>query len=469
MAMTIEKANELLDVHSALITNSADSWQTFLGQACKFSNYSFTNQIMICSQRTSPTAVASYQYWNDKQDCAVIAGRKGIAIFTESHQLRYVFDAADVRAIHERGGHKPNLWKYEARHEELLRSVIDQTDKSVSLVPSIKKSIEEFFSSNLASLNLSKEFSDFIIDSSFYTIASRLGLSVPKELVPSFDKVPRYREVLPFLGSSIQRISKIYLSDIGEKINAFEKERSERVLDEREAPSLEKENQEKKNEEIANESREQYQVREGRGLLLSGDDSRSGREASSEAVRTDENRLSERESSGGSRAEDEPGNLLQGNSGIAEDGLSERSRTDGGASERLSGDDRGNEGEGTSSMDSTPIRIESIREEPDSRGDALQLTFRGEFESENFEQLSLFAPLEMEQLGGIMIRGSHFKERMPHDFQLSEENLNDILRSGTNDPDSREDIWHQYCIQKSPEEMTSYLQEQYKFCGKGFN
>lgn len=74
------------------ITENGDEWQKFLDCAARFTPYSFKDQMLIYAQRPDATACATMDYWNDKMNCWVNRGSKGIALIDESYEkpkLRY--------------------------------------------------------------------------------------------------------------------------------------------------------------------------------------------------------------------------------------------------------------------------------------------------------------------------------------------------------------------------------------------
>lgn len=83
-------------------------------------------QLMIYKQRPEATACAEYDLWNDRMNRYVKRGSKGIALLDmrgEQPKLRYVFDVADTG---ERKNSRPvQLWKMNAEHEQSIIRVLD--------------------------------------------------------------------------------------------------------------------------------------------------------------------------------------------------------------------------------------------------------------------------------------------------------------------------------------------------------
>ena len=74
-------------------------WAKYLETAARIYRYPFKDQLLIYAQRPDATACASLEFWNEKMNCWVNRGAKGIALIdTESERprLKYVFDVSDV-------------------------------------------------------------------------------------------------------------------------------------------------------------------------------------------------------------------------------------------------------------------------------------------------------------------------------------------------------------------------------------
>ena len=70
-------------------------------------------QMRIYAQRSDASACASLETWNEKMNCWVNRGAKGIALIdtdSERPRLKYVFDVSDVHK-ERRIGRDPYLWE----------------------------------------------------------------------------------------------------------------------------------------------------------------------------------------------------------------------------------------------------------------------------------------------------------------------------------------------------------------------
>ena len=111
---------------AAQITGSTEQWTAFLTTSARLYKYPFAEQLMIYKQRPEATACAEYDLWNDRMNRYVKRGSKGIALLDmrgEQPKLRYVFDVADTG---ERKNSRPvQLWKMNAEHEQPIIRALD--------------------------------------------------------------------------------------------------------------------------------------------------------------------------------------------------------------------------------------------------------------------------------------------------------------------------------------------------------
>ena len=80
---------------------------------------------------------------------------------------------------------------------------------------------------------------------------------------------------------------------------------------------------------------------------------------------------------------------------------------------------------------------------------------------------TLFPSFE-EQMGTIAAAEASVKHTVPAAFQLSEEQISNILRTGSGRDDSRKRIFAKYQVGKNPEKMVAFLKSEYGKVGKGF-
>lgn len=76
------------------IAKNEQAWTRYLTTAARLYKYPFNEQMLIYAQRPDASACASLETWNEKMNCWVNRGAKGIALIdTESERprLKYVF------------------------------------------------------------------------------------------------------------------------------------------------------------------------------------------------------------------------------------------------------------------------------------------------------------------------------------------------------------------------------------------
>ena len=118
----------------ALACKTADSfsrqwehWAEFLITAARLYKYSYPDQLMIYAQRPDATACAEYDVWNNKMNCYVRRGSKGIALLDESGgypRLHYVFDVSDTAP--RRNALYPDLWEMEQTAENRMQQLMKE-------------------------------------------------------------------------------------------------------------------------------------------------------------------------------------------------------------------------------------------------------------------------------------------------------------------------------------------------------
>ncbi|MEG2987655.1 MAG: hypothetical protein RR809_08860, partial [Lachnospiraceae bacterium] len=120
------------------IVKNEGAWERYLDTAARLYKYPFQEQMLIYAQRPDATACASIDIWNEKMNCWVNKGAKGIALIDEeasSPRLKYVFDVADVHKA-RRIGRDPYLWEMRTEHEEViikrLENIYGSTDTEES-------------------------------------------------------------------------------------------------------------------------------------------------------------------------------------------------------------------------------------------------------------------------------------------------------------------------------------------------
>ena len=94
------------------LTRYWESWTAYLTTASRLYKYPFADQLMIYAQRPDATACADYDVWNNRMNRYVRRGSKGIALLDESSgfpRLHYVFDVSDTGV--RRNSRDPEMWQ----------------------------------------------------------------------------------------------------------------------------------------------------------------------------------------------------------------------------------------------------------------------------------------------------------------------------------------------------------------------
>ena len=130
------------------LTRYWENWTDYLTTASRLYKYSFADQLMIYAQRPDATACASFDLWNNRMNRYVRHGSKGIALLDQSSsvpRLHYVFDVSDTGV--RRNSRDPEVWQlgpdlvqpvsemlareYGVRHERITQQIADICGKLV--------------------------------------------------------------------------------------------------------------------------------------------------------------------------------------------------------------------------------------------------------------------------------------------------------------------------------------------------
>ena len=130
------------------LTRYWESWTDYLTTASRLYKYPFADQLMIYAQRPDATACAEFDIWRNRMNRYVRRGSKGIALLDESSgfpRLHYVFDVSDTGV--RRNSRDPEVWQlgpdlvqpvsemiareYGVYHERLSQQISDLTGKLV--------------------------------------------------------------------------------------------------------------------------------------------------------------------------------------------------------------------------------------------------------------------------------------------------------------------------------------------------
>ena len=485
MANKLYAMEQLTEEVAKDVAASPQEWMRFLNTASRLYKYTFPEQLLIYAQRPEATAVASMEIWNQKMYRWIKKGSKGIALIDNTSgpktKLRYVFDVQDTYKVRNLGK-DPQLWNLPVEGEQLVADYLQEQlsleDTEGGLAESLhqaaKESMQEWlpdaleelrldvtgtFLEELDELNQEVEFRELMTNSVWYVLLNRCGLDAQEYLdAEDFRHITDFNQlkVLGHLGSAVNEISRPVLMQIGRyvlndlendlKTVAKEKEVAYNEFNTliRESNTDNTEDREEKKEETDYE-RDQLQPerRVSDSRYQPGRDERNHRQ-----VRNDAERVSEKSQGSQVQHSDTAEPSGQSSDGDRQPGKAESRQPD----ERTSGERSGTGQDGRhNGMDQT--------HEPD------QSTGRGTGNSGDYLQLSLF-PTEEEQLGEIRKAAAALEQ--PAAFLISDEVVDDILRTGSGQKNTLFHITARLIEGLDNEEMQSFLKDEYGTGGKGF-
>ena len=485
MANKLYAMEQLTEEVAKDVAASPQEWMRFLNTASRLYKYTFPEQLLIYAQRPEATAVASMEIWNQKMYRWIKKGSKGIALIDNTSgpktKLRYVFDVQDTYKVRNLGK-DPQLWNLPVEGEHLVADYLQEQlsleDTEGGLAESLhqaaKESMQEWLPDALEELRLDVtgtfleeldeqnqevEFRELMTNSVWYVLLNRCGLDVQEYLdAEDFRHITDFNQlkVLGHLGSAVNEISRPVLMQIGRyvlndlendlKTVAKEKEVAYNEFNTliRESNTDNTEDREEKKEETDYE-RDQLQPerRVSDSGYQPGRDERNHRQ-----VRNDAERVSEKSQGSQVQHSDTAEPSGQSSDGDRQPGKTESRRPD----ERTSGERSGTGQNGRrDGMDQT--------HEPD------QGTGRGAGDSGDYLQLSLF-PTEEEQLGEIRKAAAALTQ--PAAFLISDDVVNDILRTGSGGNNTLFHITAKLIEGLDHEEMRKFLISEYGTGGKGF-
>ena len=485
MANKLYAMEQLTEEVAKDVAASPQEWMRFLNTASRLYKYTFPEQLLIYAQRPEASAVASMEIWNQKMYRWIKKGSKGIALIDNTSgpktKLRYVFDVQDTYKVRNLGK-DPQLWNLPVEGEQLVADYLQEQlsleDTEGGLAESLhqaaKESMQEWLPDALEELRLDVtgtfleeldeqnqevEFRELMTNSVWYVLLNRCGLDAQEYLdAEDFRHITDFNQlkVLGHLGSAVNEISRPVLMQIGRyvlndlendmKTVAKEKEVAYNEFNTliRESNTDNTEDREEKKEETDYE-RDQLQPerRVSDSGYQPGRDERNHRQ-----VRNDAERVSEKPQSSQIQHSDLTEPSGQSSDGDRQSGKAESRQPD----ERTSGERSGTGQDGRhNGMDQT--------HEPD------QSTGRGNGNSGDYLQLSLF-PTQEEQLGEIRKAAAALEQ--PAAFLISDEVVDDILRTGSGQKNTLFHITARLIEGLDNEEMQSFLKDEYGTGGKGF-
>ena len=497
----INDIRELAQQNARYVSNSPQDWMSYLDVAARLYRYSFTDTLLIHAQRPDATACAELELWNQKMSRWVNRGAKGIALLDDTGprtKLRYVFDIADTHLV--RGGKTPLLWNLDSHEHEqaILDHLADtyglsQTDSMNAALLELAQQltadnldeamdglayeVADTFLEELDEDNIRVRFRELMTNSIFYTLSRRCRQEPMDVLndddfirIVDFNKLP----VLSFLGNAVSEQCEAVLFDIGREMRKIYKKEITQQL-EKSVDSLYNTNTDFSTLKHETEENTTKGGQENgvdvlpQGRLSVPESGREGRAADHREVRDAAQDVPERE----------PQELVS-------EYADERQ------TEPASGADRGRSGEPDGNPAGRPERevpgteqgerpagMGSAPEQPDDdgRGDRLEgigvqltepVTEQDLSEAEE-EIASAFSfpdlPTVEQQIRAIE---APIRARYADEIALDPEVVDEILRTGSNRSKGQLRLIYNFMVEKTPEEYTEFVKNEYGTGGKGF-
>ena len=497
----INDIRELAQQNARYVSNSPQDWMSYLDVAARLYRYSFTDTLLIHAQRPDATACAELELWNQKMSRWVNRGAKGIALLDDTGprtKLRYVFDIADTHLV--RGGRTPLLWNLDSHEHEqtILDHLADtygllQTDSMNTALMELAQQltadnldeamdglayeVADTFLEELDIDNIRVRFRELMTNSIFYTLSRRCGQEPMDVLddddfirIVDFNKLP----VLSFLGNAVSEQCEAVLFDIGREMRKIYKKEITQQL-EKSVDSLYNTNTDfntlkRETKENTTKGGQENGVDVlPQGRLSVPESGREGRAADYREVRDAAQDVPEREpqelvseyadewqtepASGADRGSSgEPGGNPAGQPEREVPGTEqgERPAGMGGAPEQPDSDGRGNRLEGIGVQLTKTTTEQDLNEAEEEIASAF-----------SFPDL----PTVEHQIRAIE---APIQARYADEIALDPEVVDEILRTGSNRSKGQLRLIYNFMVEKTPEEYTEFVKNEYGTGGKGF-
>lgn len=497
----INDIRELAQQNARYVSNSPQDWMSYLDVAARLYRYSFTDTLLIHAQRPDATACAEMELWNQKMSRWVNRGAKGIALLDDTGprtKLRYVFDIADTHLV--RGGKTPLLWNLDSHEHEqtILDHLADtyglsQTDSMNAALLELAQQltadnldeamdglayeVADTFLEELDEDNIRVRFRELMTNSIFYTLSRRCGQEPMDVLddddfirIVDFNKLP----VLSFLGNAVSEQCEAVLFDIGREMRKIYKKEITQQL-EKSVDSLYNTNTDfstlkRETKENTTKGGQENGVDVlPQGRLSVPESGREGRAADYREVRDAAQDVPEREpqklvSEYADERQTEPASGADRGSSGEPDG------NPAGQPEReVSGTEQG---EGPAGMGGTPEQPDGDGRRDRFEGIGVQLTettTEQDLSEAEEEIASAFSfpdlPTVEQQIRAIE---APIQARYADEIALDSEVVDEILRTGSNRSKGQLRLIYNYMVEKTPEEYTEFVKNEYGTGGKGF-
>ena len=436
------------------LTRYWESWTDYLTTASRLYKYPFADQLMIYAQRPDATACADYDVWNNRMNRYVRRGSKGIALLDESSgfpRLHYVFDVSDTGV--RRNSRDPDLWQYnddlKQPVSEMLAATYGISGERVSqqLADVAGKLVADYWDNNGGDIraivdgSLLMDYDEAGVEMQFksaaamsvtYTLLERCGF----EPAGWFDK-DDFQAIYNFstpdsvyaLGAAVSDMSREVLRQIERTVKTTIRRRN--------------------NERSQHEYEQQSELHADRGLSSPEPDPASAEDPAGQ-VQQDAPELSEAAAPGAVQHDAPEREPVPAPDGGGADGREPDAADHGAASEAEPGPGQGAASDG----------VGAAHEQSESTG-------RGTGAERTDLQLSFFdahIPTEAKQIESIDQAES---EKSPSAFVLSQAEIENALRRGSNVEGSKLRIWKTYQLQPDRKLRAKALANEYAPYGPG--
>ena len=436
------------------LTRYWESWTDYLTTASRLYKYPFADQLMIYAQRPDATACAEFDIWRNRMNRYVRRGSKGIALLDESSgfpRLHYVFDVSDTGV--RRNSRDPEMWQY---NDDLKQPVSEMLSKtygisgervSQQLADVAGKLVADYWDNNGGDIraivdgSLLMDYDEAGVEMQFksaaaisvtYTLLERVGF----EPAGWFDK-DDFQAIYNFstpdsvyaLGAAVSDMSREVLRNIERTVKTTIRRRN--------------------NERSQHEYEQQSELHADRGLSSPEPDPPSAEDPAGQ-VRQDAPELSEAAAPGTVQHDAPEREPVPAPDGGGADGREPDAADHAGTAEAEPGSEQRAASDG----------VGAAHEQPESTG-------RGTGDERADLQLSFFdvaIPTEAEQIESIDQAES---EKSPSAFVLSQAEIENALRRGSNFEDSKLRIWQIYQMQPDRKLRAKALAKEYAPYGPG--
>ena len=431
------------------LTRYWESWTDYLTTASRLYKYPFADQLMIYAQRPDATACADFDIWNNRMNRYVRRGAKGIALLDESSgfpRLHYVFDVSDTGV--RRNSRDPEVWQY---NDDLKQPVSEMLSKtygisgervSQQLADVAGKLVADYWDNNSGDIraivdgSLLMDYDEAGVEMQFksaaaisvtYTLLERCGF----EPAGWFDK-DDFRAIHEFstpdavfaLGAAVSDMSRDVLRNIERTVKT----------------TIRRRNVERSQYEYEQQERD---LLDRRGLPAPEPDPAPAGESTGQIRQTAPD-LPDEASPGAVQLDASVGNSASAPVGGGANRREPDAADHAGVAETEPGSEQGAVSDG----------VGAAHEQPESTG-------RGTGDERADLQLSFFdahIPTEAEQIESIDQAES---EKSPSAFSLSQAEIENALRRGSNFENSKLRIWKIYQLQPDRKLRAKALAKEY--------